>query len=370
MDKFIQSMREKDLTSSIKLDLFSQGIGTLISKSTRKARNQSGSHTDMIKDNINQYRMTKSQSLQRKADVDDQGQNMLLKTLGEGTDNSKDMFYKNILSWLMRIFSEQLKQFDKDKKKLNQAGKAKAGKDARDHKDKRDILIKNSKKENFRGFGQAFISEPLVPQLVIVIGKLLNSDMRSRDVFLETFFTKEKSDIDYLNTAADIAQRKQLKDEKRGLIVLLIEPALKVQTKIKSRLFTGNIKTICEHYFLACLNIKFLVKRKMIPIKKFIAKDCFNTDQSSKSSTHRNIVQELFQGLVYDKNLMNVNNTQVVNSDRVDLAYYNNITLTTLAELVSDPCKENQYSIGDSFVNVFVVLEKTNMNCENQLYKV
>ena len=81
---------------------------------------------------------------------------MLLKTLGEGTDNSKDMFYKNILIWLMRIFSEQLKQFDKDKKKIYQAGKGKAGKDIRDHKDKRNILIKNSKKENLRGFGQTF----------------------------------------------------------------------------------------------------------------------------------------------------------------------------------------------------------------------
>ena len=370
MDKFIQSMRENDLTSSIKLDLFSQRIGTLISKSTRKTRNQSDSHTDMIKDNINQYRKTKSQSLQRKADVDDQGQNLLLKTLGEGTDNSKDMFYKNILIWLMRIFSEQLKQFDKDKKKLNQAGKAKAAKDVRDYKEKRNILIKNSKEENLRGFGQTFISEPLVPQLVTVIGNLLNSDMRPRDVFLETFFTKEKSDVDHSNTAADIAQRKQLKDDKRGLIVLLIEAALSMQTKIKRRLFTGNIKTICEHYFLACLTIKDLVKGNMIPIKKFIGKDCFNTDQSSKSSTQRNIVQELFQGLVYDKNLMNVNNTQVINSDRVDLAYYNIITLTTLTELVSGPCKENQDSIGDSFVNVFVLLEKTNMNYENQLYKV
>ena len=104
--------------------------------------------------------------------------------------------------------------------------------------------------------------------------------MRPRDIFVETFFTKEKSDVDHSNTAADIAQRKQLKDDKRGLIVLLIKTALSVQTKIKSKLLTSNIKTRCEHYFLACLTIEDLVKGDVVPIKKFIGKDFFNTDQS------------------------------------------------------------------------------------------
>lgn len=368
MSKFIKSMRENDPTQNFRLDLFSQRINNLMLNKLNRKNKKDVCKFEVIQERVAEYKKAKSQSLQRKSDTGDQSQGLLLRVLGEGTDNSKDMFYKNILIWLMRTFSEQLKQFERaNTKKRNHnhnhrnAIKEFGGK-AENQKKKRE------ESENLRGFGQTFISEPLVPQLVTVIGNLLNSDMRPRDVFLETFFTKDRSEMDGVVTDAELNQRAQLKDDKRGLIVLLIEAALSMQTKIKKRLFTDNIKTICEHYFLACLTIKDLVKGNMIPIKRFIGKECFNSDRMA--STQRNIVQELFQGLVYDKNQMNVNNSEITNSDRVDLAYYNIITLTTLTELVSGPCKENQDSVGESFTNVFVLLEKTNVNYQNQLYKV
>lgn len=358
MSKFIRSMKDSENNRTNKINLF----GEEIEESTKNSKKKSLANT--VGSTISMYRVEKSMSLSAKRQ-EKMKTSFLLVTLQEGTDNSKDIFYRNILFWLMKTFSKILNSFEATFKKKGGLLKQK-------RKDLRSPGPSNIAAKNYQEslismhFGQTFIKDPLVSQLVTVISNLLNSGLRPRDVFLETFFSKDKNDSEMQDEKAAKEKEEQMKEYKRGLITLLVESAISMQRKIKRRLFTKTIMTICEDYFLACLTIKDIVKGNMIPIKKYIGKECF----SGENDKDRNIVQELFNGLVYDKNEMNANSTVLNSNDRVDLAYYNIITLTMLTELVSGPCKENQDSIGDSFINVFALLEKTNQNIKSQLYKV
>lgn len=372
MSKFIRSMRESEILKATKINLFGEEVEE-ITKFTKKEQS--------IQTAISRYRIEKSMSLNSK--IDKNKTNLLLVTLREGTDNSKDIFFRNILMWLMKSFSKTLKQFEASFK-LSGGISSKKRKDMRAiDKDfqpfaqnlRASLTDKNPQQSTSKQtvdslvsikFGQTFIKDPLVPQLVTVISNILNSGLRPRDVFLETFFHKDKGDPEAQDAANPQTKEEEMRETKRGLITLLVESAISMQRKIKRRLFTKNIITVCEDYFLACLTIKDIVKGNMIPIKKYIGKECFAGDGDKE----RNVVQELFSGLIYDKNEANRNRAVLNSNDRVDLAYYNIITLTMLTELVSGPCKENQDSVGDAFINVFVLLEKTNLNIKSQLYKV
>jgi hypothetical protein len=358
MSKFIKSMKEAEMEKSTKINLFGEEI-------EEKSKYFKGKELP-IKSAISRYRVSKSLSLNSKGDK--AKTTLLLSTLSEGTDISKDIFFRNILMWLMKSFSKTLQKFETSYK-VKSTASAHRRKDLKQRSTHKPAKTTKTTQDSVRSikFGQTFIKDPLVPQLVTVISNILNCGLRPRDIFLETFFSKEKADPETTEEENKKAREEEMKELKRGLITLLVESAISMQRKIKKRLFTKNIITVCEDYFLACLTIKDIVKGNMIPIKKYIGKECFFSNEVDQE---RNVVQELFSGLIYDKNEQNRNSLVLNSNDRVDLAYYNIITLTMLTELVSGPCKENQDSVGDGFINVFVLLEKTNQNIKSQLYKV
>lgn len=240
----------------------------------------------------------------------------ILSMIEEGNDSSSEIIYIALIDWIM-------------------------------------TYLHNLNSNQGRLFGRLMSQEPIAVQLMIIFGNIMKIRSKARNSFFRLYFNTDNQDEEEVNN--------DNKHVGKEFIILLINSALEFQTKIKKSIFTLDMGTTCEVYFLICTLLKDMVEGNLVKLKLIIGEECFPDGKSLKN---------IFNGLVFEKSPSAVDSRTLLTTDRADLAWYNIITLKTLTELISGPSLENQNKTEIEFKPFFNMIRRTNINIGHIMYEL